>query len=101
MVSIADKLLAQVVKLLAGNLLFNRLARLLALAAFFCTRLHVAIIGERLARLGALVATLRTAIGHQTGLRSTPRTNLGAGGTTGRTVLTVQQASQVFFLGNC
>lgn len=81
-----------------GELLGNRLARLLALAAFLGTRLHVRIIWECLARLGTMVATLRTAIGHHCGKRPATRTNLGTGSTAGCTVPTVHQARQMFLL---
>ena len=46
------------------HLLSNRLARLLALAAFSGTRLTVSIIRKRFARLGTMAAALRTAISH-------------------------------------
>jgi len=81
-----------------GELLGNRLARLLALAAFLGTRLHVLIIGKRFARLGTMVATLRTAIGHHGGKRPATRTDLGTGGAAGRTVPTMHQARQVLLL---
>lgn len=45
-----------------------------------------------------MVATLRTAISHHGGKRPTTCTDLGTGGTTGRTVPTVHQARQVFLL---
>lgn len=81
-----------------GELLGNRLARLLALAAFLGTRLHVLIIGERFARFGTMIAALGTAIGHHGGQRPATRTDLRTGGTAGRTVPTVHQARQVFLL---
>lgn len=81
-----------------GELLGNCLALLLALATFLGTRLAVLIIGERFARLGTMVATLRTAIGHHGGKRPATRTDLGTGGTAGRTVPAVHQARQVFLL---
>ena len=83
---------------LNGELLRNCFAHLLALAAFLGTRLHVLIIRERFARLGTMVATLRTAIGHHCGKRPATRTDLGTGGTAGCTVPTVHQARQVFLL---
>lgn len=81
-----------------GGLLGNRLARLLTLAAFLRTRLHVLVIGKRFARLGTMVATLRTAIGHHCGKRPAACTDLGTRGTASRTVPTVHQARQVFLL---
>jgi hypothetical protein len=81
-----------------GELLGDCLTRLLALAAFLGTRLHVLIIRERFARLGTMVGTHRTAIGHHGGKRTATRTDLGTGGTTRRTVSTVHQARQVFLL---
>jgi hypothetical protein len=80
------------------NLLGNRLARLLALAAFDSTCLAVGIIRKRFARLGTMVAALRTALGHHGGKRPATRTDLGTGGTAGRTVPAVHQARQVFLL---
>ena len=45
-------------------MLDHHLARLLTLAAFRGTGLQMLIVGERLARFGALVAGFRTAIRH-------------------------------------
>ena len=45
-----------------------------------------------------MVAALRTAIGHHSRKRPATRTDLGTGGTAGRTVPTVHQARQVFLL---
>lgn len=74
----------------------HRFAGLLTLAACFSTLLELRVVGERFARFGALVATLCTAFGHQSGEWTAPRTNLSATDTTGRTVLTGHQARQIF-----
>ena len=83
---------------LLADVLRHRFARLLALPALFGTRLHVLVVGELLARLRTLVTALRTALGHQGGLRPAPRTHLSAGGTARRTVLTLLEGRQVFLL---
>jgi len=80
------------------KLLGNCLARLLALAAFLGTRLEVGIIRKRFARLGTMVAALRTAISHHSRKWPATRTDLGTGGAAGRTVPAVHQARQVFLL---
>ena len=85
-------------RLALHHLFRNGLARLFTLAAFLGTRLHVLIVGERLARLGTMVPTRRTAIGHHCGKRPATRTDLRTGGTAGGTVPTVHQARQVFLL---
>jgi hypothetical protein len=60
-----DTLLKEQIALFASDLL----ARFFALAAFGSTRLTVSIIRKRFARLGTMVAALRTAIRHHNGQR--------------------------------